>query len=114
FSVNRDLPIFQLAQTLSGGKPETPVRGREDRTADKCIQVLFRSKSSYGKLTKAVESIRGTDPDVALAVLKNSMDSIAGKAVQLSECIDLPLMYMHDTGAESSDPDVTITIAQKP
>src|SRR5262249_24645516 len=93
--------------------PETPIPGPEDRATANRVQALFHRKCGYRKLTKAVESARCSDPDVAFLVLKNSPDLIARKAVELRERIEPPMMYMDNAGGMSSDPNATAAITQK-
>src|SRR5262249_31440020 len=107
-----DLSVLPLVQVTSTREPDTSIPGRQDGPSG-IRQALFHRKRRDGKFPKAVETVIGADPNVALTILKEALDVFARKAVRLRKHICPTVVDVNQAPAPSSEPQAAIAIAEQ-
>ena len=102
-----------MVQTTSTSEPDTSIPGRQDGPSKGIRQALFHRKRGDGIFAKAVETVKGTDPNVALTILKEACNIFARKAVRLRKHICPAVVDVNQALAPGSDPQAAIAIAEQ-
>jgi hypothetical protein len=74
--------------------------------------LLGRNRGN-GEVAKTVKAIMGGDPDIAFAILKESINEIAGQTVGPRKQIHRSLVHMHQAPVRRSDPDTAVAIPEQ-
>src|SRR5215469_7261429 len=109
-----NLAVFPLIQAVWGGHPNASVSLRENRRNDGVGQTLFQRKRGHGIVPEAVQSFVRRNPNIALPVLKEVRNAIAGEAIRHRKHIGPPLMHMRKpSSAFNPHPQAPISISEE-
>jgi hypothetical protein len=74
FPIYRDLTVVPSVQAIKSAKPDAAVPSRQNRKNVGIRQALLDRDRWYGEVAKAVEAIKGGDPNIAFAILEKALD----------------------------------------
>jgi hypothetical protein len=76
-------------------------------------QTLASVKRSDNKVTKAVESINRTNPNIALTILKYAVNAIARESIRRPKQVCISSVHMNESLLHRPDPHTTIAVTEK-
>src|SRR5262249_31538374 len=109
---NRELSILPPVQATSSSEPNTSIPVSKNGRDAGVRQTLLRSQRDYGKFAKAIETFIGSDPKIALTVLKNGCNACAREAIRSRKHIRPSLVYVNEATVTSSDPKSATAAAE--
>jgi hypothetical protein len=109
-----DLAVPPPVQPAERAEPKASVLVCQDRSDDIMRQTLFRGQRRNREVAKAVKAVSGRHPNVALAVLKERVNCIAGEAIGLRKHIRAARMQAQKAVREGCQPKAAVVVAEYP
>jgi hypothetical protein len=75
---------------------------------------LLNRYGGDGKIAKAVEAIKGGNPNTAFAILKETGNVIARETVRMRKHVRPSLVYVQETSIRCSNPQTAIAVPEQP
>jgi hypothetical protein len=75
---------------------------------------LLDGDRADGEFSKAIESSRRGNPDIAFTVLEKVEDNVAGESVGFRKYVCPALMHVDESSLNGSDPETAIAITEQP
>ena len=74
---------------------------------------MFERNGGNSEVAKAIEAVVGGDPNVALPILKKTVDALAGEPLCRCKPISPSLMQVQQPLARRSDPQAALAVPHK-
>src|SRR6266487_1878050 len=110
---NAHLPVHPTVQSTTGAQPDASIIVCQDGQ-DRCLrQTLALRVRGHGQVAKPVQAVRRADPDAPFTILEESVDIVAGEAVQPPEQVGLSVVHVDQAAVRRCDPESALAITEK-